>query len=246
MKTVGVIPARYASSRFEGKVLAPLGDRSLIQHVYERAAQAEGLSLVFVATDDERVADAVRQFGGKVVMTSPRHPSGTDRIAEAVRDLNADVVVNIQGDEPFISPTVIDQAVAPFRSRPDLCMTTLSHPITDTRSLRDPNVVKVVTDLRGYALYFSRSQIPYPRRDESEQAHAHIGLYAYRKDFLLRFASMPPGRLEQIEALEQLRAIENGERILVIPTEDYVGIGVDVPADLERAEEFLARLRGTG
>ena len=245
MKAVGVIPARYASSRFEGKVLARLGDRPLIQHVYERAAQAEALSLVFVATDDERVAEAVKQFGGRVVMTSPRHSSGTDRVAEAARDLETDVVVNIQGDEPFVSPKIIDQVVAPFRSRPDLQMTTLSHRISDTRSLRDPNLVKVVTDLRGYALYFSRSQVPHCRRGENEEARAHIGLYAYRKDFLQRFASLPQGRLEQAEALEQLRVLENGERILVIPTDDYIGIGVDVPADLERAEEFLAELGGT-
>jgi 3-deoxy-manno-octulosonate cytidylyltransferase (CMP-KDO synthetase) len=242
MKAVGIIPARYASSRFPGKALALLGGRPLIQHVYERAAQAETLSLVAVATDDERIAAAVRNFGGKVVVTSPRHASGTDRVAEVARDLDVDVVVNIQGDEPFVSPAVIDQAVAPFRSRPDLAMSTLCHPITDEPSLQDPNVVKVVTDQHGYALYFSRSLMPYPRRGEQAPAFAHIGLYAYRKDFLLRFAAMPPGRLEQIEALEQLRVLENGERILVIPTDDYVGIGVDVPADLERAEGFLARL----
>ena len=175
-------------------------------------------------------------------MTSPRHASGTDRVAEAARDLDVDIVVNIQGDEPFVSPAVIDQVVAPFESRPDLLMSTLCHPITDEASLEDPNVVKVVTDQHGYALYFSRSLIPHPRRGEQATAFAHIGLYAYRKDFLLRFASMPPGRLERIEALEQLRVLENGERILVIPAEDYVGIGVDVPADLERAESFLARL----
>ena len=245
MKAVGIVPARYASSRFEGKMLAPLGGRPLVQHVYERASQAESLSLVAVATDDERIAAAVKQFGGKVIMTSPRHPSGTDRVAEAARDLETDVVVNIQGDEPFVSPEVIDQVVAPFRSRPDLVMATLSHRISDAHSLHDPNVVKVVTDLKGYALYFSRSLIPHPRRGESERACAHIGIYAYRKDFLQRFSSLPPGHLEQIEALEQLRALENGERILVVPTDDYVGIGVDVPADLERAEEFLARRKGT-
>jgi 3-deoxy-manno-octulosonate cytidylyltransferase (CMP-KDO synthetase) len=242
MKAVGIIPARYASSRFPGKALALLGGRPLIQHVYERAAEAETLSLVAVATDDERIAAVVRDFGGKVVMTSPRHASGTDRVAEAARDLDVDVVVNIQGDEPFVSPAVIDQAVAPFRSRPELAMSTLSHPITDESSLQDPNVVKVVTDQHGYALYFSRSLIPYPRRGEQSSASAHIGLYAYRKGFLLRFAAMPPGRLEQIEALEQLRVLENGDKILVIPTDDYIGIGVDVPADLERAEGFLARL----
>lgn len=222
-------------------MLAPLGGRPLVQHVYERAAQAESLSLVAVATDDERIATAVKEFGGKVIMTSPRHPSGTDRVAEAARDLETDIIVNIQGDEPFVSPALIDQAVAPFPSRPDLVIATLSHRISDEHSLHDPNVVKVVSDLNGYALYFSRSLIPHPRRGESERASAHIGIYAYRKDFLQRFSLMPPGRLERIEALEQLRALENGERILVVPTEDYIGIGVDVPADLERAEEFLAR-----
>ena len=239
MKAVGIIPARYASSRFPGKALAMLGDRPLIRHVYERASEAETLSLVVVATDDNRIASVVRDFGGKAVMTSARHPSGTDRVAEAARDLDVEVVVNIQGDEPFISPKVIDQAVAPFESRPELAISTLCHAIEDVASLHDPNVVKVVSDLRGYALYFSRSLIPHPRRGQRERAFAHIGLYAYRKDFLLRFAALPPGRLEQAEALEQLRVLENGERILVIPTEDYVGIGVDVPADLERAESFL-------
>ena len=239
MKAVGIIPARYASSRFPGKALAMLGDRTLIQHVYDRASEAETLSLVVVATDDNRIASAVRDFGGKVVMTSPRHPSGTDRVAEAARDLDVGVVVNIQGDEPFISPKVIDQAVAPFESRPELAISTLCHAIEDEASLHDPNVVKVVSDLRGHALYFSRSLIPHPRRGHRERAFAHIGLYAYRKDFLLRFASLPQGRLEQAEALEQLRVLENGERILVIPTDGYVGIGVDVPADLERAESFL-------
>jgi len=222
-----------------------LGDRPLIQHVYERASQAESLSLVAVATDDERIASTVKGFGGKAIMTSPRHPSGTDRVAEAARDLEVDIVVNIQGDEPFVSPKVIDQAVEPFRSRPGLVMTTLSRCITDERSLHDSNVVKVVCDLRGYALYFSRSLIPYSQRGENESVFGHIGLYAYRKDFLQRFASLPPGRLEQIEALEQLRVLENGERILVVPTDDYVGFGVDVPPDLERAEEFLAAGKGT-
>ena len=143
MKAVGIIPARYASSRFPGKALAMLGDRTLIQHVYDRASEAETLSLVVVATDDNRIASAVRDFGGKVVMTSPRHPSGTDRVAEAARDLDVGVVVNIQGDEPFISPKVIDQAVAPFESRPELAISTLSHAIEDEASLHDPNVVKV-------------------------------------------------------------------------------------------------------
>ena len=207
MKVIGVIPARYASSRFEGKALALLGGRPVIQHVYERACQARKLDEIFIATDDVRIADAVRSFGGQSVMTSPAHESGTDRIAEAAGDLDVEVVVNIQGDEPFISPRAIDQTVEPFESQPDLEMTTLMLPITEESELRDPNVVKVVVDRQGYALYFSRSLIPCPRQRAQGQARQHIGLYAYRKNFLLHFASLPAGELEQTEALEQLRAL---------------------------------------
>lgn len=239
MKVIGVIPARYASSRFEGKALALLGGRPVVQHVYERARQARKLDEVFIATDDARIADAVADFGGQSVMTSSEHDSGTDRIAEAVGELDVDVVVNIQGDEPFISPRAIDQTVEPFESEPDLEMTTLMLPITEESALRDPNVVKVVVDGQGYALYFSRSLIPHPRRQARRSARQHIGLYAYRKDFLLQFAKLPSGELEQTEALEQLRALENGHRIRVIEAEDYSGVSIDTPEDLRQAQSLL-------
>ena len=239
MKVIGMIPARYASSRFEGKALALLGGRPLVQHVYERSSQAERLDDVFIATDDARIADAVRSFGGNAVMTSATHTSGTDRIAEAASRMDVDVVVNIQGDEPFISPRAIDQAVEPFERQSDLEMTTLMQPISEESTRNDPNVVKVVVDCDGYALYFSRSLIPHPRRRQAVRAYQHIGLYAYRKEFLLRFASLPPGRLEQAEALEQLRALEHQHRILVLEAEEYSGIGVDTPEDLEKANRLL-------
>ncbi len=240
MKAIGVIPARYASSRFQGKALALLGGRPVVQHVYERACRARKLDEVFIATDDARIADAVQAFGGQSVMTSTKHASGTDRIAEAVSGLDVDVVVNIQGDEPFISPRAIDQTVEPFESQPDLDMTTLMLPITEESELRDPNVVKVVVDRQGYALYFSRSLIPHPRRQAQRSARQHIGLYAYRKDFLLQFAKLPTGELEQTEALEQLRALENGHRIRVIEAEDYSGVSIDTREDLCRAARLLA------
>jgi 3-deoxy-manno-octulosonate cytidylyltransferase (CMP-KDO synthetase) len=240
MKVVGVIPARYQSSRFDGKALALLGGRPLIEHVYRRARQASLLSRLVVATDDERIAEAVRACGGDAIMTSPDHASGTDRVAEAARAIDADVVVNIQGDEPFISARVIDQAVEPFRQRPGLAMTTLRRRIVEPRDLDDPNVVKVVVDRDGFALYFSRARIPSPRRDPDPPTYEHIGLYAYRKDFLLRYSSWPRGELEQVEGLEQLRVLENGIRILAVSTESHVGVSVDTREDLERAERFLA------
>ena len=243
MKVLGVIPARYHSTRFEGKPLALLGGRPVLQHVYERARKSSLLSELVVATDDERIAAAVEKFGGKAVMTSRDHISGTDRVAEAARACDAEVVVNIQGDEPFIAGEAIDQAVEPFLSRPELEMTTLMRAIERPEDLLDPNVVKVVTDCEGFALYFSRSRIPYPRQQNPAPVFEHIGLYAYGKEFLLRFASLAPTKLEKTEALEQLRALENGHRILVVETRHHAGLSIDTPADLERAEEFL-NLRG--
>jgi 3-deoxy-manno-octulosonate cytidylyltransferase (CMP-KDO synthetase) len=241
MKVVGIIPARYHASRFEGKALALLGGRPVLQHVYEGARKSSLLSEVVVATDDERIASAVVKFGGAAVMTSRDHVSGTDRVAEAARAYDAEVVVNIQGDEPFIAGEAIDQAVEPFLSRPELEMTTLMRIIERPEDLTDPNVVKVVTDRQGFALYFSRSRIPYPRQQNTAPVFEHIGLYAYRKDFLPRFASLAPTSLEKAEALEQLRALENGHRILAVETRHHVGLSIDTPADLERAEQFLQR-----
>jgi len=214
----------------------------MIQHVYERAAKSALLTDLLVATDDARIFDAVAAFGGKAVMTSPNHRSGTDRVAEATADLAADVVVNIQGDEPFISPRVIDQLVEPFHSETGVEMSTLMRPIDNDRDLQDPNVVKVVVDQTGFALYFSRSLIPFPRNASADHpTFEHIGLYAYTKSFLAEYSRMAPARLEQIEGLEQLRVLENGRRIRVVETHDHLGLSVDTPADLARAEEFLAR-----
>ena len=238
MQVVGVIPARYESSRLQGKPLALIGGRPMIQHVYERAAQSTLLGELLVATDDERIFRAVEDFGGRVVMTSPECPSGTDRVAEAAGPIEADVVVNIQGDEPFLSPRVLDQLVEPFHDDAALEMSTVAREIDDEAALADPNVVKVVRDLRGDALYFSRSLVPHPRRPGVQPTLEHIGLYAFRKSFLLEYAKMAPTPLERAEALEQLRALENGRKIRVVLTRDHLGLSVDTPVDLERAERF--------
>ena len=242
MKVVGVIPARYRSARLEGKPLAEIGGKPMIQHVYERSAESKLLNDLLVATDDERIFNAVRAFGGKAVMTSREHPSGTDRVAEAAEKSDADVVVNIQGDEPFISPRVLDQLVQPFTVDGDLEMSTLARRITEEEPLHDPNVVKVVFDHNGSALYFSRALIPYPRRPDEHQAlRAHRAVCRIASRFLLEYAKMPPTALERTEALEQLRALENGRRIRVVVTEDHLGLSVDTPEDLERAREMAGR-----
>ncbi|MCS6861309.1 MAG: 3-deoxy-manno-octulosonate cytidylyltransferase [Abditibacteriales bacterium] len=236
---VGVIPARYASSRFPGKALADIAGKPMIQWVYERASQAECLQRLLVATDDERIAEAVRRFGGEVVMTSPEHPSGTDRLAEAVRDMPCDIVVNVQGDEPLIDPRAIEQAVQPLLNDAALQMSTLATPITAEEVWHDPNVVKVVTDVNGFALYFSRASIPYHRSGMPPlNALHHVGLYVYRKDFLLRFAALAPTPLEELERLEQLRVLESGGKIKVVVT-DYTAIGVDTLEDLEKVRVRL-------
>lgn len=237
MKVTGIIPARYNSTRFAGKPLVDIAGKPMIQHVYERAVQAAVLDDVLVATDDERIYTRVEEFGGKAVMTSPDHATGTDRLAEAAAGLDSDLIVNIQGDEPLLAPESIEQAVLPLLKDTSVVMGTLKCRIDDTREISDPNVVKVVTDQNGYALYFSRSPIPYPREGEPVY-YKHIGLYVYRKDFLLRFASLPPTPLEQLEKLEQLRALENGYRIKVVET-DHPAIGVDTPADLEKVLAVL-------
>ena len=246
MNVIGVIPARFQSVRFEGKPLALLGGRPMIQHVYERALRSSLLTTLVVATDDERIFSAVEGFGGTAVMTSPHHRSGTDRVAEAAAASTADVVVNIQGDEPFISPLVIDQLVEPFRSERDIEMTTLMRPIENDRDANDPNVVKVVVDRAGFALYFSRSLIPFARNQPvGPRAYEHIGLYAYSKSFLNDYSRLEPTPLEQAEGLEQLRVIEHGKRIRVVETADHLGLSVDTPEDLSRAESFLAnQLKG--
>ena len=234
-----MIPARYASSRFPGKALAPLAGRPLIQHVYERAAGARYLSHLLIATDDERIAAAARTFGAAVRMTRADHPSGTDRVAEAASADRAELVVNIQGDEPLIDPAAIDAAVLGLLEAPEIPMGTLKKLIEDPAELSNPNVVKVVTDRSGNALYFSRSRIPYVRAGaEQAPCYKHVGLYVYRREFLLAYPQLPVGPLERAEKLEQLRALENGYRIRVVETE-YESRGVDTPEDLKAVEKLL-------
>ena len=236
---LGVIPARFASRRFEGKPLARLGGKPLVQHVYERAAACSLLERVVVATDDERIRRAVDRFGGRAVMTSPHHLSGTDRVAEVAASDPAGIVVNIQGDEPFVNARVLEQVVLPLLRKGSSPMSTLCKRIDRDELLADPNVVKVVRDLKGRALYFSRCPIPYRRRAGRRVVWEHIGIYAYRRDFLLDFSRLPPTELEAAEGLEQLRALEHGHGIEVVPTEDHIGASVDTPEDLHRARRIF-------
>ena len=238
LEAVGVIPSRYRSTRFPGKALALLAGKPLIQHVYERSVTARSLDRVLVATDDDRILEAVRGFGGEAVLTSPDHPSGTDRLAEVARHLEADIYVNIQGDEPLVDPRDIDALVKSLRGDPAVEMATLRSPIRNREDLENPNVVKVVCGRSGDALYFSRSPIPYRPDGGAAGAYRHLGLYAYRRAFLLEITASPPGILEQLERLEQLRVLEAGRSIRVL---DAVGlsVGVDTPADLELARRLL-------
>jgi len=241
VKAIGVIPARYRSTRLEGKVLADICGKPMIQRVYERACQAALLDKVIVATDDERIRSAVTAFGGEAVMTSPHHASGTDRIGEAIKHVDAEVVVNIQGDEPLIQPAAIDAVIEPLFKDGSIPMATVMQEIFDPRDHGDPNVVKVVTDINGFALYFSRSLIPYPRERIDYHVYQHIGLYAYRKDFLLQYIRLEQTALEKIESLEQLRVLENGFQIKVMLVEHRQGLGVDTPEDLERVRSLFQR-----
>jgi len=237
MKIVIGIPARMGSSRFPGKPLALLAGKPMIKHVIDKALQAD-LGPVFVATDDDRIAEVVQKTGATVCMTSPDHPSGSDRLAEAVCDLDCDIVVNVQGDEPLIDPAAIRAVVEPFTDDAYLPMATLAHPLRSESDLHDSNVVKVVCNGKGRAMYFSRAAIPFPRSDE---AHAlqHVGLYAYRKEFLLIYPSLEACHTEQTEQLEQLRVLHHGYDIAVT-VGDFHCIGVDTPADLARAEAMLS------
>ncbi len=239
MKVICVIPARFASTRLPGKPLALIAGKPMIQHVYTKACQAKLPEEVIVATDDQKVADVVKSFGGEVVMTSSEHPSGTDRLAEvALNYPDVDVIVNVQGDEPMITPQVIDALAEAFIKDEKLTMATLKT-LMDPEEYDNPNVVKVVTDLHDYALYFSRSLLPYPRKKtEDFKAYKHIGIYAYRRDFLLQYAALEPTCLEQIESLEQLRVLENGFKIKVLNT-DFHGIGIDTQEDLEAVNKIF-------
>lgn len=237
-RAVAVIPTRYASVRFPGKALVEVAGKPLIQHVWEQARRLQSVAEVLVATDDERIARAVKAFGGSVVLTRADHPSGTDRVAEAVRDMEAELVVNLQGDEPAFDGKAVDELVRLMAEDPAVQMGTLAHPITDEAEHADLNATKVVLDQAGYALYFSRAPIPFRRRPGFAAPLRHIGIYVFRRAFLQRFAALRPTPLEQCEALEQLRAVEHGVRIRVVLT-PHASIGVDVPADIARLEAYL-------
>lgn len=255
---LAVIPARFHSTRLPGKILANIAGRPMIEHVFRRASAARLVSAVLVATDDERIASAVRAFGGAAVLTRADHVSGTDRIAEVVAAHPCRAVVNLQGDEPLIEPDTIDAAVAPMLADPTLEMSTVSRPLCNAEEFHNPNVVKVVTNLAGDALYFSRAPIPGSVPSTSalratadtsaalansvpSAARAHMGLYVYRRDTLLKLAALPAVPLELIESLEQLRAMAHGIRIRVVET-PHITMAVDTPADLERVRSAVAAL----
>ena len=241
-KIIGMIPARYASTRFRGKVIADIVDKPMIQRVYEQANKSTMLDQLIVAVDDERVYKVVKGFGGKVVMTSTGHESGTDRIAEAIENIDADIVVNIQGDQPLFDARMIEEAVQPMLEDPNIMMSTLKTKIGE-EDYNDPAVVKVVVDENDFALYFSRSLIPYSRDKVTMDVYEHVGLYVYRKDFLLKVSKLPRTYLEKIEMLEQLRVLENGYKLKVIETkcESISGISVDTPEDLIKVENILKK-----
>ena len=233
MNILCVIPARYSSTRLPGKPLADIAGKPMIQRVYERAILAKRPFQVIVATDHELVYETVKSFGGKAMLTSIEHLTGTDRLAEvAERFPDVDLIINVQGDEPLIPPEIIDQLAGAFDEHPDLQMATMMTAM-DESEYNDPSAVKVVTDLQGYALYFSRSLVPFPRSVQGEVVYKHIGIYAYRRDFLLKYAKLSPTPLEKTESLEQLRALEHGYHIKVLKT-DFKSIGVDTIEDLEK------------
>ena len=242
MKVYGIIPARYGSTRLPAKVLADIAGKPLIQHVYERARRSPSLDRLVVATDDDRVFQRVGSFGGEGVKTSPAHPSGTDRVAEAARVLEAgeeDLVVNIQADQPLFESGMIDEIVSPFRKEVGIEMGALVYPILREEELSNPSVVKVVSDRQGFALYFSRSPIPFRQTAEpTPRFYKHIGPYAYRLGFLLEFTRLPRGPLEQIESLEQLRALEHGHKIRIVETQ-FDSQEVDTPEDLEKVRAIV-------
>jgi 3-deoxy-manno-octulosonate cytidylyltransferase (CMP-KDO synthetase) len=236
---LAVIPARFHATRFPGKILADLAGRSMIEHVYRRAAAARLVHAVIVATDDERIASVVRNFGGAAIMTRADHISGTDRIAEVIATRPCRAVVNVQGDEPLIEPDTIDAAIKPLLDDSTIDMCTVCRPLAAADEFRNPNVVKVVTTTRGDALYFSRAPIPCSRNDAvPATARAHVGLYVYRRETLLKLATLPAAPLEIVESLEQLRALANGVRIRVVET-SHAAAGVDTPEDLERVRQLM-------
>lgn len=254
-RAVAVIPARYGSTRFEGKPLADILGKPMIQRVYEGVCQSKRIDEVIVATDDERIREAVLTFGGKAMMTSSSHTTGTDRVAEIARKIRAEIIVNVQGDEPLIKGTIIDKAVGPLFSDDRLPMASLMTRMAEVKEWLNPNLAKVVVDQKDFALYFSRSPIPFPRDLQFDctfsnpfggqvtlplRAFKHIGVYVYRRNFLLKFSRMRPTPLEKLEKLEQLRALENGYRIKMT-TVDYEPICVDTPEDLQKVIASLSQ-----
>lgn len=234
MKTVAVIPARFASTRFPGKPLALINGRPMVQRVYEQCAKAKLVDRIIVATEDERIIDCVTGFGGEAVMTSSKHHSGTDRVIEAVKNIKCDIVVNVQGDEPFIDPSSIDKVVKPFSEDRSVQVATPAVKFKNIDDVKDPNKVKVIVDKNGYGIYFSRSPIPFDGYEERFNYLKHIGIYSFRKNFLLKFGSLKKTPLELKERLEQLRIIENGYKIKVV----LIGkdsIAIDTPEDILRA-----------
>jgi 3-deoxy-manno-octulosonate cytidylyltransferase (CMP-KDO synthetase) len=247
-RIVAVIPARFNSTRLPGKPLLEIAGRTMIEHVYRRAASAPSVDAVVVATDDVRIAMTVERFGGIVKMTRSIHRSGMDRIAEVAPSLEAEIIVNVQGDEPLVAPEMIAQLIEPLEADPSLQMSTLRRRIDDPEAHDDPNVVKVVVNRQGDALYFSRAPVPWIRDDGDppfvgpRPVFQHVGLYAYRRRFLLQMAAFPPTPLELAESLEQLRMLEHGCRIRVVETQ-HESIGVDTPEDLERVRRHLDAVR---
>jgi len=257
IKISAVIPARYASTRFEGKPLADILGKPMIQYVYEGVRQSKLIDEVIVATDDQRILEAVKSFGGNAVITSPTHSTGTDRVAEVARKLKSEIIVNVQGDEPLIKGTIIDNAIRPLLTDDTVPMSTLITRIEEVKDWLNPHIVKVVVDQKNFALYFSRSPIPFPRdlnigrleshpfgtdRPLPKKVFKHIGVYVFRRKFLLHFSKMKPTPLEKLEKLEQLRALENGYSIKVTPV-DYEPICVDTPEDLQKVVTYLSPSR---
>ncbi len=244
MDIIAIIPARYGSNRLPGKPLVDIGGKPMIQRVYERVCSCTFLREVIIATDDNRIVECCNGFGARAEMTSNEHISGTDRIAEVARALHADLIVNIQGDEPFIDPRAIQQAVEPLQGEPGLVMGSVKVPINEQKDILNPNVVKVVTDQDDFALYFSRSPVPFCRNNEQELSGTffkHLGIYVYRKEFLLKFTTLAPTLLEKSEGLEQLRALEYGYR-LKVPTTTFDSLHVDTPDDLDRVRQWATQM----
>jgi 3-deoxy-manno-octulosonate cytidylyltransferase (CMP-KDO synthetase) len=241
LNVVAVIPARYGALRFPGKPLAPIAGKPMIQHVFERTCKAQCIHRTIIATDDERILQAVAAFGGDALMTRPDHRSGTERMAEVAMQVKGDVFVNVQGDEPLIDPGSIEAAVEALLADGAVNVSTLSVPITNPADIVDPNVVKVVVDFQGDALYFSRAPIPWVRDEKLKveaQHSKHLGLYVFRRETLLEFPTLPPGQWEKLEQLEQLRLLENGYKIRVAESASDT-VSVDVPADVSRVEAIL-------